>query len=139
MTAFANCGAVKKLVVSNNKISVIWNSMLRVMPNLEIFEMENNVVDYTDWNFPDNTFDSLSNLKSLSMQLNDDDTYLDSYSFEFMMRKLPQTLEELNVDIPRFNNLGEWSQRLTKFSKLRKLGIYQVLIQLKSAIIHSSI
>ena len=35
-------------------------------------------------------------------------------------------MEELNVDIPRFNNLGEWSQRLIKFTKLRKLGIYQV-------------
>ena len=131
--SFANCVTVKKLVVSNNKISVIRNDMLRGMPNLEIFEMENNLADYyPDVHFPDNTFDGISNLKSLSIQLNAGyGLYL--HYFDIMMRKLPRTLEELNVDIPMFS-FGmekEWPQRLIEFTKLRKLGVYQVFGTIK--------
>ena len=86
--SFANCVTVKKLVVSDNKISVIRNDMLRSMSNMEIFEMENNIADYSNWNFPDNTFDGISNMKHLSLQLNNDDG-IDSYSFDFITAKAP--------------------------------------------------
>ena len=39
------------------------------------------------------------------------------------MHKLPRTLEELNVDLPRKEG---FSRKLTNFTKLRKLGIYSV-------------
>ena len=128
--SFVNCVTVKKLVLSNNKISVIHNSMLRVMPNLEIFEMGNNLVDYSKYNFPDNTFDGIPNLKSLSMQLNAYD-YLNFDSFDFVIQKLPRTLEELNVDITESIYGDQWCKELMKFTQLRKLGVYQMSDEIK--------
>ena len=128
--SFVNCVEVKKLVVSNNEISVIRNSMLRGMPNLEMFEMEHNFVYYTNWHFPDNTYDGIPNLKSLSMQLNAE-SGLHTSDFEFMMSKLPRTLEELNVDIPPYRFGEKWCKELIKFTQLRKLGVYQVADAIK--------
>ena len=52
--SFSNCTNVTKLDLSENGISVIWNIMLRNMPNLKIFVLDQNFgISYTDSSFPD--------------------------------------------------------------------------------------
>ena len=119
--SFSNCTNVTKLDLSNNQISVIWNVMLRSMPNLEIIVLDGNTgISYNKLSFPDDTFADLLHLKSVSIWCNifAIPRSLDEYAF--ILQKLPHTLEELNVSIPGGENI---SQPLSIFTKLRKLGI----------------
>ena len=120
--SFSNCVNVKILDLSSNNISVIQNSMLRNMVNLEMIRLKDIRIVYNESSFPDNTFDDLIHLKSISIQHNYQmNMTLSLKDFASMMHKLPQTLEELNIDIPGGE---EFSKQLMNFTKLRKLGIY---------------
>ena len=122
--SFLNCINVKKLDLScNHQFSLIRNIMLRGMPKLEVIVMTETCLSYKKSSFPDDTFDSLPHLKSISMQSQFEVGLFSLDEFAFVMNKLPHALEELNVDLPR----GEgYSRKLTNFTKLRKLGIYSV-------------
>ena len=135
--SFFDCINVRKLDLSyNREISVIWNIMLRCMPELETIELIGNRLSYDELSFPDNTFDGLPHLKSVSIQSNVI-VYLEPFpdEFAFMVNKLPQTLEELHVEFPGDQ---ESFQKLLKFKKLRKLGIYDEYKPLMMAITNDS-
>ena len=119
--SFKNCANVKTLDLSNNKqIAVIWNSVLRSMPNLENVALQSTGISCQTSSFPDNTFADLLHLKSSSVQFNyDDNMSLDD--FAFMMQKIPHTLEELHVDFP---DQEQFLQHLTNFTKLRTFGMH---------------
>ena len=120
--SFFNCTHVTKLDLSNSAISVVWNVMLRSMPNLEIIILDRNNYDifYRKSSFPDNTFAGLQHLKSVSIWCYSITSPMSLDEYEFLLRKLPRTLEELNVSIPGGENI---SQTLSNFKELRKLGI----------------
>ena len=119
--SFSNCTNVKKLDLSNNQISVIWNAMLKSMPNLEIIELGQNYnLLYTNSCFPDDTFDGLQHLKSVSIWCYPIGSPMSLDEYTFVLQKLPHTLEELNVSIPGGENIA---QPLSEFTNLRKLGI----------------
>ena len=95
--------------------------MLNSMTNLEKFVLDRNWgFSYDAWSFSGDTFAGLPQLKSISIrQL----MFISSMPFDayaFVFQKLPLTLEELNVSIPGGENI---SQPLSKFTKLRKLGL----------------
>ena len=99
--SFAYCVKVKKLDLSNNKITVIQNNMLRGMPNLEFIILKDNNISYNNLSFPDNnTFDGIRKLKSVSIQYHKHFRNTSLEEFSFMVHKLPQTLEEFNIDLP---------------------------------------
>ena len=55
--SFSNCTNVAKLDLSNNKISVIRNAMLKSMPNLEVIVLDQNIgFSYNNLTFPDDSF-----------------------------------------------------------------------------------
>ena len=120
--SFENCTNVRKLDLSNNAgISVIRNIMLRGMPNLEEISLNNmRGIFWNEQSFPDNTFENLTRLMSVSVQRLNDYQYISMTEFSFMMQKLPKSLVDLNVIIP-FD--GEFSEKLVHFTRLRKLGI----------------
>ena len=100
--SFLNCLNVKKLDLSFNlNIFEIWNIMLRGMPKLEVIVMTGTSLSYGEFGFPDNTFDGLPHLKSISIQSQFFTCLFSLEDFEFVMHKLPKALEELNVDLPR--------------------------------------
>ena len=119
--SFSNCGNVLKLDVSHTDISVFRNVMLRSMPNVETIVLDEAYISYRESNFPDDTFAGLLHLKSIRIWCNvlKYPRSLDEYAF--ILRKLPHTLEELSISIPGDENI---SQPLSKFTKLRKLGIH---------------
>ena len=120
--SFLNCINVKKLDLSfNRNIFVIRNIMLRGMPKLEVIVITETRLSYKKSSFPDDTFDGLPHLKSISIQAQFVVGLFSLEEFGFVMHKLPQALEELNVDLPRREG---FSRKLTNFTKLRKLGIY---------------
>ena len=119
--SFLNCTNVKKLDLSDNLISVVWNVVLISMPNLEIIVLDATNIRYIDSSFPDDTFAGLRHLKSVSIWCYILTMSMSHEEYAFVFRKLPLTLEELNVSIP---GSGDISQPLSKFTKLRKLGIH---------------
>ena len=122
--SFLNCINVLKLDFSaNHQISVIRNSMLRSMPKLEVIAMADINIAYNVSSFPDDTFSGLLHLRSVSLQRNNFKYYDTSSAtdFAFMMRKLPNRLEELNVAVPLYRG---FLQPLVNFTHLTKLGIY---------------
>ena len=119
--SFKNCVNVKTLDMSNNEnFSVIYNAMLRRMPNLEKIALTRTGILYQSSSFPDNTFADLLNLKSVSVHFNYDD-YMPLGHFVFMAQKMPHTLEELYMDFP---DGDKFLQHLTNLTKLRTLAIY---------------
>ena len=114
--SFLNCGNVIALNLASTEISSIRNSMLVSMPILEVIHL---TLSYNKASFPDNTFENLLHLKSVNIQTAFSHATLEE--FDFIMQKLPGTLEELNVNIPGFEGI---SQRLMAFTKLKKLGLY---------------
>ena len=113
--SFLNCVNVTALNLSSSGIWFIRNSVLVNMPLLEVIHL---TLFYNNASFPDNTFENLLHLKSVSILTGQIRGTLEE--FDFIMRKLPGTLEELNVSIPGFEGI---SQRLMTFTKLRKLGL----------------
>ena len=117
--SFSNCTHVAKLDLFYNRISLLRNVVLRSMPKLEIIALDGINILYKDSSFPDDTFAGLSHLKSVSIwcfsNISPDD-------YDFILQKLPLSLEELNVSIPD-SEIN--SQPLSHFTKLKKLGIFQ--------------
>ena len=120
--SFSNCTNVAKLDLSYNRISLLWNVVLRSMPKLEIITLNGNNISYKDSSFPDDTFAGLSHLKSVSIWCFMIESPMSLDEYDFILQKLPLTLEELNVSIPDGIII---SQPLSNFTKLRKLGISQ--------------
>ena len=133
--SFSNCTHVTKLDLSYNRIALLWNSVLRSMPKLEIIALDGNNISYKDSSFPGDTFAGLSHLKSVSIWCFLIESPMSPDEYDFFLHKLPLTLEELNVSIP----CGEInSQPLSNFTKLRKLGISQDRIDTSSTITKDS-
>ena len=128
--SFENCTNVRKLDLSNNfGISVIGNIMLRGMPNLE--EIVLNDMFGIRWNkqsFPDDAFENLTRLTSVSLQLltRQYQLILTMTEFDFVMQKLPKSLVGLNVIIPVD---GRFSEKLINFTRLRRLGIQNLSLR----------
>ena len=120
--SFINCKHVTKLDLSEVMIPVLWNVMFKHMPNLEIIVLENSIESYNESSFPDDTFAGLQNLKSVSIweSIRNDPLSFDEYVF--LLQKLPHKLEELSISIP--GGEDSISQPLSKFTKLKKLGIH---------------
>ena len=83
------------------------------------------MMPYNNYCFPVNLFKHTTNLKSLSVQ-SAKVIDLDLGNFEKMLKKLPQTLEELNINVPASD---EFVVKLKNFTKLKRLGIYDSLFR----------
>jgi toll-like receptor 2 len=123
--SFVNCTNVTKLNLSDNKLSVLRNAMLKSMPNLEIIVLDGSYLLYSDSSFPDDTFAGLLHLKSVSIGCNGmfcsgRESYV---AYALVLQNLPQTLVDLSILIPGDKNI---SLPLSKFTKLKKLGVQGV-------------
>ena len=91
------------------------------MPNLKEIDMNRNKLKYNERSFPGNSFENLPHLKSVSIiEPHVPLVEPTMEDFEFMIQKLPITLEEISILIPERDG---FSSRFAKFAKLRKLTI----------------
>ena len=129
--SFENCSNVRKLDLSNNfEISVIRSIMLRGMPNLEEIVLNDMCgIRWNEQSFPDDTFENLTRLTSVSLQrlIRQCPRDLTMTEFDFMMHKLPKSLVNLSVTIPVE---GGFSEKLMNFTRLKKLEIQQSMLEM---------
>ena len=119
--SFENCRYLEKINLTQNSIKIIPVALFISVPNLKEIALVDNLLLYNDDCFPVNLFHHTSNLKSVSIQSYKMLNELSLENFETMLKKLPDTLEELNINVPASDG---FAVKFTNFTKLKKLGIY---------------
>ena len=117
---FDNCSNVKKLNLELAHIKSIPQDLFQSMLEIETIMLNGNSLKYDNISFPNNPFENLTSLKSVSLQswVN---LVTDLNAFGRILDMLPSTLEELNINIPGVVGIADM---IKKFKKLRKLGLY---------------
>ena len=126
--SFQNCWDLEKIDLSNNYIRIIPAAIFINATTLKEITLADNFLYYDDDCFPVNSFQHTSNLKSLSIQSRKIIS-LELNIFESMLKKLPHTLEELNINVPASDG---FVVMFTNFTNLKRLGIYDLLYQEKN-------
>ena len=119
--SFENCRYLEKIDLSQNRIATIPSAMLSTVHNLKEITLADNWLQYNDESVPANLFQYTVNLTYLSIQSENSQDGVTLDSLEAMLKKLPQTLEELNINIPASDG---FAVKFTNFTKLKRLGIY---------------
>ena len=122
--SFENCWYLEKIDLTLNDIDIIPVAIFISVPNLKEIALVDNLLEYNDDCFPVNLFHHTSDLKSVSIQsLYTMPNKLSLENLETMIKKLPDTLEELNINVPASDG---FAVKFANFTKLKKLGIYDL-------------
>ena len=119
--SFENCWYLEKIDLTRNGIEIIPVAIFMSVFNLKEIALVDNLLKYNDDCFPGNLFQHTSNLKLVSIQSYMMPNDLSLENLETMIKKLPDTLEELNINVPASDG---FAVKFTNFKKLKKLGIY---------------
>ena len=120
--SFENCLYLGRIDLSWNYIKDLPNNLFYDTLKLRKVVLSNNLIEYNNESLPLGVFRNQFNLKSVSLQSfrifhpSIDD-------FAATLRKLPLTLEELNVNIPVVDG---YAINLVNFTSLKRLGLFNL-------------
>ena len=117
---FDNCSNVKKLNLGLTRIKIIPQDLFQSMLEIETLVLNGNLLNYDNISFPNNPFENLTSLKSVSLH-SWANIVTDLNEFGRILDMLPSTLDELNINIPGVVGIADI---INKFKKLRKLSLY---------------